>query len=359
VTRAWRLVLPILLWTVWAPAASAAFRPSFSLDDCGWNATHVVIVTEGSKIDGVVDVLESWKGNLRKGDQLTLPGLAEFANLTRRAISDPFGHVDPKRPNHVTGARMVLFLKWKVEGADPSKGTWEPACSVWKSMMTSVVWIEKKEVYAFAQFKNPGPSLLSAQGITEARMKDRVLLFVKTQNDLARAIALPRPRKRAEALRPYVSSDLWYARREAFETLGACGAEALPVLRKMLEDNSLSRQHSYLVRALVKAGGVGVGPELTRLVGQELAFWKKTGPNLQVGWWNGAGLKGDEVERLRDRYGVVLEALYGLQETRVADSRQVVTAFRDFWRSLPQLEDRSGLNQMSEACDRVLEKLMN
>jgi len=34
--------------------------------------------------------------------------------------------------------------------------------------------------------------------------------------------------------------------------------------------------------------------------------------------------------------------------------KEVVTEFRDFWRSLPQLDDKSGLNQMSEECDKIL-----
>jgi hypothetical protein len=60
------------------------------------------------------------------------------------------------------------------------------------------------------------------------------------------------------------------------------------------------------------------------------------------------------VDRLRDRYGLVLWALRGLAEVRCAESKKVVTEFRDFWRSLPQLEDKSGLNEMSQECDRVL-----
>ena len=49
---------------VLATTASAEIQPSFSLDGCSWLATHVVVVTEGDRIDGKVTVLESWKGNL-------------------------------------------------------------------------------------------------------------------------------------------------------------------------------------------------------------------------------------------------------------------------------------------------------
>jgi hypothetical protein len=46
-----------------------------------------------------------------------------------------------------------------------------------------------------------------------------------------------------------------------------------------------------------------------------------------------------------------------LRHARFADGKATVTAFRDYWRSLPQLEDRSGLNQMSEECDQLLAEL--
>ena len=67
--RACRAVWPLLAWAGCAPTAAAGIRPSFYLDGCGWEATHVVVVDAGEKIDGRVVVLESWKGDLRKGDR--------------------------------------------------------------------------------------------------------------------------------------------------------------------------------------------------------------------------------------------------------------------------------------------------
>jgi hypothetical protein len=108
---------------------------------------------------------------------------------------------------------------------------------------------------------------------------------------------------------------------------------------------------------LVKAGGKDVGRELTIMLEQELAFWQKTGPQLPLGWWNGGGLPWAEVERLRNRYSVTLEAVRGIGVARYREGQKVVTTLRDYWRSLPQLEDRSGLDQMSQECDRLLAAL--
>ena len=41
-------------------------------------------------------------------------------------------------------------------------------------------------------------------------------------------------------------------------------------------------------------------------------------------------------------------------DPRAADA---VTRLRALWQSLPQLDDRSGLNQISETCTSILKKL--
>src|SRR5438874_1861724 len=103
-----RAALPLLVWAAWTCPAFAAIRPSFHLDTSGWHATHIVVVTEGERIDGKVRVLESWRGDLRPGDRLELPDLAAFAPLKSRAISAPFlAKPMAGQPTHVTGDRMV------------------------------------------------------------------------------------------------------------------------------------------------------------------------------------------------------------------------------------------------------------
>jgi hypothetical protein len=141
-----KLVVVVLLLLVASERALAFIRPSFILDDCAWNASHIVVVSEGEKIDGVVEVLESWKGDLKKGDQIKVPELAVFAAEKNRAVSRRL--LDDGKvviPSHVTCSRMILFLIKKQEIAGlgvPAKVSWLPANTWWKQMDVSTVWVE-------------------------------------------------------------------------------------------------------------------------------------------------------------------------------------------------------------------------
>jgi hypothetical protein len=348
--RTWRSALPVLVLVSWAPTASAYPVPPFCLDDCSRNATHVVVVTEGACIDGHIEVLESWRGNLRRGDRLHLPGLAVFADRDLRTIAEP----EPGEPIHVTGSRMVVFLRWRPERTDPTKGAW--AAARFTGMGGSVAWVERGEAYTCPPLFDPTrPYELARLGMTEKAMRQRVRHFSRVWENLDRAVALPDPARRAAALCTFVRSDAEAVREAALRSLGQCGEPALPAFRKLLEEHSLSRHHGEVVRTLAQLGGTEAGRELAAIMERELTFWKAEGPKLPVGWWNGAGLEWSKVGRLRDRYIVAREAIEGLGKGRGDEGRKAVTAFRDFWRSLPQLEDsKYGLAELSEECDRVL-----
>src|SRR4051794_31492518 len=81
-------LIPVALLTLVllgsARAARASSAPSFSLDECAWNASHIVVACpEGP--EGTVRVLESWAGDLRPGETLSLPGLGP---LREQALRD-------------------------------------------------------------------------------------------------------------------------------------------------------------------------------------------------------------------------------------------------------------------------------
>ncbi len=60
------------LLTVGLIPADAGIRPSFNLDACSWNATHIVMVQ--TTADGAVfSIVKSWKGDLSPGDSVTVP----------------------------------------------------------------------------------------------------------------------------------------------------------------------------------------------------------------------------------------------------------------------------------------------
>lgn len=44
------------------------------------------MVTEGEKIDGIFEVLETWKGELKPGETITIPEMAEFESRDARGI---------------------------------------------------------------------------------------------------------------------------------------------------------------------------------------------------------------------------------------------------------------------------------
>ena len=64
----------VILSAIGAIPVDAGIRPSFSLDGCSWNATHIVLVQTIPK-DGAFSVVESWKGDLKPGDSLEVPEL--------------------------------------------------------------------------------------------------------------------------------------------------------------------------------------------------------------------------------------------------------------------------------------------
>jgi hypothetical protein len=165
--RALRVALPLVVLVAWTPAAfgGSHFYFRFDLDRCIKGATHVV-VSEGEKIDGTVEVLESWRGGLRKGDVLQLPGLAYFALRELRLIVAR----GDREPTHVTGSRMILFLRWKPEESDPRKGAWEAAGA---DIGASVAWIEGGETYVVRGVMSEW-RLIGRLEMTEQMLRERV-----------------------------------------------------------------------------------------------------------------------------------------------------------------------------------------
>jgi len=343
---------------VCAADAAAAVQPSFQLDACSWNATHVVVVSEGGKIDGDVEVLDTWKGDLKKGDRITVPALAAFAPEKERTISEWWFKRGEEKdlPTMVTCSRMVLFLirkQERPEGGRLAATEWLPAAGEADGFKVSTTWIEGDRAFAFVQQINPGPSVLVSQGKGERWLRQRVDGVATAQAALAEALQGD-AQKLEKAVGLLLRSESEFVRRVVITELGNSGVKGLPAIRRVLNDDALSKYHGQAVEALVKAGGADAGPELADLLKQELAFWKKVGPGLPKGWWNGSGVKWDEVEGLRGHYGRAHAAINGLGKVRHAEGRGPLTEFRNYWQSLPQLSD---IAQLSKACDTALEAL--
>ena len=329
------------------------------MDSSAWKATDIVVATEYGLADGKLSVLEAWKGSLVAKDALVVPELRRFADAENRIVKSD--HLVPKKegtpPVVVSGKRMILFLK-RASSQPANQETvrihWEPV-NGFGGFEVSVVWIKEESAYTFVQEMNPGPSQLTSIDYSETKMKKRVVEVVRLQESLATIAAIPATEERADKAAPYVRAQNYFACKEAYRILAGCGASAVPVLRKMLQNEPTGG--SATIDALAAAGGSAVAPEFVQILDSESAFWRARAPTLEKGWWNGAGLRWSEVEPLRDRYCMVLSVLGGLGQMKFEGSRKSVQAFRDYWRSLPQLDDKSGLTQMSQACDEVLKAL--
>ncbi len=359
----------ILFLLAVSTAALAGIRPSFSPEGCSWRATDIVVVTEGSQIDGNFQVLETWKGDLKPGQTIGVPELAKFKEKDARLInSGAWTEETGGNPQYVSGARMILFLRDAVKAqADPEDDQWQTAepgtnTSRWKptnpmgtEMKYSTVWIENGKVYCFMQIMNPGDPVIVGAG-TEAELKTQVDCVVSTQTGLNTALAITDLAARAESLEPFAKDSIGWARDQAFDGLAECGEAALPVLRRMLESESLREFHGDVIETLARAGGKTVGPELTTWLEKEVEFWKRTGRTLSYGWWNGEGFGSNQehaiaaVEPLRLRYEVLQHGVYALGAIRYTPAERVLIELNNLSRTLPQLD----FDSVGHACDEFL-----
>ena len=346
-------LLPTLLFGLLHPTL-AGIRPSFSLDHCSWHATNILLVELTPK-PGVFRVMESWKGDLEAGNTVVVPDLQPPTGaMDISAYPKPFdeiqnGGLNEQIPAQPVGSRMVLFLKKEVGSSEQ----WRPA-DFSGEMKTSAVWIEGAQLYRFQQVMNPGPSVLVPWDMGLDKMKDRVREILRTQLELAKVVAMADSVARAEGLKVYVRSDLREAQQLALGELGKSGPKALPTIREMLSDPAFADESAELVKTFAEAGGESVGEELNRDLQEQLQFWQATGPTLSLGWWN---QDPNPHAPLRDRYVQTLELVRALGRAHYRPASNTAEQLGNLWRSLPQLDDPSGLSQMATECDQLVKNL--
>jgi hypothetical protein len=300
---------------------------------------HIVEVTQTTKRDGVCTVVASWKGELKKDDVLTFPELRGFsAEEQRRIFVFREMKVLPKRITHISGLRMVLFLKKGAKGpgepdqAAPWRGAgWGPGVE------TSVAWIDGGETFAFMQV-GWGGQVVWPLDLTEKQFKDRVLKITETKEKLRQVLDVKDPGERAESLANLLGTDLRVCQREAVAALGLCGEKGLPVVRNLLKEKHSAWIAHDLIRAMGKIGGPKAGKELVALLDTELVFWKKRGPQLKKDWWHDWSLGEKEVYDLRDRNGMFVAILGALGDAKYPECRPLVREVRDFLKAHPQLD---------------------
>jgi hypothetical protein len=113
----------------------ASIRPSFDLDDCSWRATHVLLVKTTST-DDVFSVVKSWKGDLKPGDSLKVPGLKpdkDAVPISRYPQPRPFyfdsSGVGERIPRQPIGSQIIFFLvRFLHQQASGSSNGSPPTC---------------------------------------------------------------------------------------------------------------------------------------------------------------------------------------------------------------------------------------
>lgn len=343
--------------------AAAAIRPSFMLDYSSWHSTDIILVTE-TVAGGEYEVVESWKGNLSPGDRVVIPELRPIAKaIPVWSYPDEWfaheGTISSEIPKQIAGLHVLLFLKRTSPAVATKDGTqavrsqWMPS-SLFDDMKSSVIWIDGTRLYRFTQTMNPGPSTLQRWDMGEGEVRQRVAQVVQVEQELMDVIRINGGAERAVALRQYLRSDILPARQFAEEELGKCGHEGVAVIRSILDDEAFSAESDAVVKALVRAGGTDEGNDLTARLDHDLEFWRTVGPSLHQGWWNDDPTPQSP---LRNRYAQTLELVRGLDEVRFPGALSTAVALRNFWRSLPQLDDPTGLNQMSQESDKLIHDL--
>lgn len=372
-----RLFCCVILLAVLSQSGFAMLRILFSPDRASWAASNIVLV-ETTPIDGTFAVVESWKGDLRPGSQVVIPDLIPKANaLPISAYPKSWTPADrsgvaEQIPRQPVGSRLVLFLRRnKPEAGD----VWKPEWLGWArgadedSMKISAVWIDGGGTYFFTRggYFTSGPLVLGAFGEyiqaerhfephSEEWLKQDVERVLRVQNEMTAILAEKDGRARALRLKPYVESKIFPARLLAVEELGKSGPAAVGTIEELLDDPAYSERASELVDAMVNAGGKEVGGELNRRLERDLAFWVRTGPSLSPGWWNDDPTPSSP---LRNRYSQTYRLVYGLEQTGYPGALNTAIKLRDFWRSLPQLDDQSGLSQMVVECDKLITQLQS
>jgi len=188
--------------------------------------------------------------------------------------------------------------------------------------------------------------------MSEEYLKKSIDYFIDRQKKINEAIGWHDAERLASAIPFLYRMENADAQRFMIEALGDAGPVAVPALLTILGDES----DENVIRALRKAGGADIAPKLIELLTQDLAFWKTAAPSLKPDWWNSDSLTTEKQYQLRTRYGRTYATLTALRELRFKGAEETVAAFRDFWRSLPQLGG-IGSDQIGRECDVVLYEL--
>ena len=346
-----KLVVLVLFWCCYA---TASIRPSFWLESCSWNATDIAVVTPAGGLTQF-KIVETIKGDLARGDMLELPGLASTKGRSKKLAEllgdqstfhpdDTFQDPPPAQP----GDRLIVFLR----RSGPTEG-WQPA-QPWGSLLTSAVWIQDGNLYAYLQTYNPGPTHLANYKASEEEVRSQIsaVLGLRAAMDQAAAISDPveRSRKLAVLVRSGTVPGGMFARASAIEKLAAGGEAEASTLLDLLSDQSLLGWHQDIIQAL--AGKPVADFQFGKFLSEETTYWSQACPTLKAGWWNDPN--NPEVERLRDHYTRAQALLEAIRAHRLLEPIPQVREFAAAYSRCSAPGDRGEKDQITEELNLVL-----
>ncbi len=146
-----KILLTLILVTASAGHLLAARGGGFWHKGLAERSTEIVLVTEGLKIDGVVTVLATYKGDIGVGTTVNLPALTKYSDSKNRVTASAFWAKRINNPEHseVTCSTMILFLTTE-DGKSSSYA--------FTNGYTWINWIEDGIGYARNNENYPGKS---------------------------------------------------------------------------------------------------------------------------------------------------------------------------------------------------------
>jgi hypothetical protein len=277
------------LWIpAWATAAHGGIRPAFWLSRCAWEATDVVelAVAPGKAHFRVTATLKS---RTRSGAIKMLPELAPPTgdrSPLRILAYMPHLRSYEKAPPVRAADRLIVFLR---PGDEPANST----------LLTSTVWFQDGDAYAFRQTTNPGPShlvvisepnvhLFDGKAITkpesgESRVRREIGRLLQLRGHYEHALSDPNREARAVELARLVTSRDDVVIRGVLDALIRDGPEAAHALSPYLKDDTLLGAHSQLLDAIAKTGVRDI--RLDSIIRREKSYWSQTcQQNLHKNW---------------------------------------------------------------------------
>lgn len=340
------------LFLVAALGCEGVMAAQFSLPSLSWSATDIVVATQGTAVDGNLDgnfeVIETWRGSLEKGAELSVP------RLSKPAV---YGGTEVPR-----GGSVVFFLR---EVRPGGQGDVRSSTDTWKAagecLEVSITWLRRGRVFAFFPAERPqvgfgGAGTFDSVNLrgwsTLAFVRERVAAVSRARQPLTEIADLPDSEQRVTKIIPYLKwtgKDHYCMQREAFRVLTGCGASAIPHLRSLLKEETYktsrtSRQDDILV-AMATNEPETIGPVFVDLLQEDLEFWK--------------ALEGipEPDHSLAKRYMIGRELIRYLALMGFKESRETILRTMEFWQSAPGLEESISRSKMTKYGEVALERL--